>query len=78
MKTRAASVNVSSTPRAEADYPRPAYAWHVFAVLTLAYMFSFVDRQIISTMIGPIKRDFALSDAEVGFLVLWPANAPPL
>jgi MFS family permease len=37
-------------------------------VLTLAYMFSFVDRQIISMMIGPIKRDFGLSDAQVGFL----------
>jgi hypothetical protein len=31
-------------------------------VLTLAYMFSFLDRQIVSMMIGPIKRDFGLSD----------------
>src|SRR5262245_22194044 len=49
-------------------FPRPAYAWYVVGVLTLAYMFSFLDRQIISMMIAPIKRDFGLSDAQVGFL----------
>lgn len=49
-------------------YPRPAYAWYVVGVLTLAYLFSFVDRQIIAFMIGPIRRDFALSYAEVGLL----------
>jgi MFS family permease len=57
-----------SSPGTPPDYPRPAYAWYVVAVLTLAYLFSFVDRQIISMMIGPIKRDFGLSDAQVGLL----------
>jgi MFS family permease len=57
-----------SGPSAPSDYPRSAYAWYVVGVLTLAYLFSFVDRQIISMMIRPIKRDFGLSDAQVGLL----------
>jgi MFS family permease len=57
-----------SDPGAPANYPRAAYAWYVVGVLTLAYLFSFVDRQIISMMISPIKRDFGLSDAQVGLL----------
>jgi MFS family permease len=52
----------------DAAYPRPAYAWYVVGVLTLAYMFSFLDRQIVSMMIGPIKRDFGLTDTQVGLL----------
>jgi MFS family permease len=50
------------------SYPPPGYAWYVVGVLTLAYFFSFVDRQIVSMMIGPIKRDFNLSDSQVGLL----------
>lgn len=50
------------------EYPRPAYAWYVVSVLTLAYMFSFLDRQILSFMITPIKRDFGLNNFEVGLL----------
>jgi MFS family permease len=45
-----------------------AYAWYVVGVLTLAYMFSFLDRQIISFMIEPIRRDFGLSNGQVGLL----------
>lgn len=47
---------------------RSAYAWYVVGVLTLAYMFSFLDRQIIIFMIEPIKHDFGLNNAQVGLL----------
>src|SRR5262245_1701094 len=51
-----------------ADYPPGGYAWYVVSVLTLAYIFSFLDRQIITFMIDPIRRDFGLSFTQVGLL----------
>src|SRR5579884_2376448 len=45
-----------------------AYAWYVVGVLTLCYMLSFVDRQILSLLVAPIKRDLVLSDTRVGLL----------
>ena len=31
--------------------------WYVVLLLTLAATLSFIDRQILNVMIGPIKRD---------------------
>ena len=36
------------------------YAWYVVAVLTLIYVFSFIDRQICSLLVGPLRRDDAV------------------
>jgi MFS family permease len=47
---------------------RLRYAWYVTALLTLAYTFSFLDRQILNLMIGPIKRDLHISDHEFALL----------
>src|SRR4051812_25391526 len=44
------------------------YAWYVTALLMLAYMFSFLDRQILNLMIGPIKRDLAITDHEFALI----------
>ncbi len=57
------------TPREEAAYPRPAYAWYVVAVLTLVYVFSFIDRQILSLLVGPIRRDLGISDTQMSLLM---------
>ncbi len=35
----------------------------------LIYVFSFVDRQILSLLVGPMKRDLALSDTQVSLLM---------
>ena len=45
-----------------------AYAWYVVAVLTLANVSAYVDRQILTLLVHPIKRDLALSDSEVSLL----------
>ena len=45
------------------------YAWYVVAVLMVCYTFSFVDWQILNLMIGPIWRDFNLSDTQVSLLI---------
>ena len=43
-------------------------AWYVAAVLTLCYTASFLDRQILSLLVGPIKHDLKISDTLVGLL----------
>lgn len=45
------------------------YAWYVVGLLTLANISSFLDRQILSLLIGPIKRDLHLSDTKVSLLM---------
>src|SRR5262245_6488360 len=44
------------------------YANYVLAVLLLAYIFNFIDRQIISILLQPIKEDLGASDSAMGFL----------
>jgi MFS family permease len=51
--------------------PRPVtrrYSHYVLALLSLVYVFSFIDRQILAMLIDPIKQEFAVSDTEMGFL----------
>ena len=50
-------------------YPRPAYAWYVLAILTLAYMSSFIDRMILNLLVDPIRRDMHISDTQVSLLM---------
>lgn len=52
----------------EPGYPSPAYGWYVVAVLTVAYVFSFLDRQILSLLVEPMKRDLGLSDTQISLL----------
>ena len=47
---------------------RPAYANYVLAILFIAYVFNFVDRQIISIVLEPIKEELGVSDTAMGFL----------
>jgi MFS family permease len=49
-------------------YPSPREAWYVVGVLLICYVFSFIDRQIISLLVEPIKRDLGLNDIEIGAL----------
>lgn len=43
-------------------------AWRALPVLIILYALSMLDRQILSLMVGPIKRDLGLSDFEIGLL----------
>ena len=45
-----------------------AYAWYALFVLVLVYIVNFIDRQILSILVGDIKRDLGVSDAQIGFL----------
>jgi MFS family permease len=44
------------------------YAWYVVGVLMLVYVFSFLDRQIFSLIVGPLRRDLHISDTQVSLL----------
>lgn len=58
--------------QAEKDVGRTAsayrYGWYTTAVLMVGYTFSFLDRQILNLMVGPIKADLAISDVQFAIL----------
>ncbi len=45
------------------------YRWYVVGVLTFAYLVSFLDRQILALMVGPIQEDLMLSDTQISLLM---------
>jgi MFS family permease len=62
---KASSLKAESGTAAQ---PRLGYAWYVVLVLVVCYTLSFIDRQILSLLVGPMKRDLGLSDTRVGLL----------
>lgn len=52
----------------EPAYPKPTYAWYVVVILFLAFVVSYIDRQIISLLVDPIKADLDISDTQIGLL----------
>ena len=44
--------DAAPTNAQEEVYPPARYSWYVVALLTLAYIFSFIDRQILSLLNG--------------------------
>ncbi len=45
-----------------------ANPWYAVLVLTVCYTLSFIDRQILGLLVGPIKADLQISDTQVGLL----------
>ena len=45
-----------------------AYAWYVVGILTLANVSNWIDRQILSLLVVPIRRDLGLSLTEMSYL----------
>jgi len=61
--------SMSQTEQDEhSGYPNPGYAWYVVSILTIAYLLSFLDRQILALMVEPIRRDLDISDTQVSLL----------
>jgi MFS family permease len=50
-------------------WPDRTRAWYAVGVFALALMFNFLDRQIMTLLIGPIKSDLSLSDTEISVLI---------
>jgi len=60
-------VNVDS-PTANRGYPPAARAWGVTLLLTIIYVFSFVDRQVLNLLVGPIQQDLSFTDTQISLL----------
>lgn len=54
--------------KAAAFHATDGYKRYVLGLLFVVYIFNFVDRQIVSILGEPIKREFGLSDADFGLL----------
>lgn len=50
------------------DEPGAFAKWYIVGVLTLVYIFNFVDRQIISVLQEPMRAELGLSDTQLGLL----------
>lgn len=55
-------------------YPSRIRAWYLVILLTIAYVFSFVDKYLPALLLEPIKADLGVSDTQMG-LLLGPAFA---
>lgn len=60
-----------ATPVDCAPWPSPRAGWLLVSLLTLAYIFSFVDRYILGLLIEPIKADLELTDQQIGWVIGW-------
>jgi MFS family permease len=65
----------STQPAASPDSGQPAvqtpdlgYARYVLGILFLVYVVNFIDRQILSILLDPIKEELGASDTQMGFL----------
>jgi MFS family permease len=52
----------------EAPSVRPAYAWFLVALLILASLMAYVDRQVVAIVVGPMKEDLHATDTQIGWL----------
>lgn len=67
-------VDMGAANRAgEADkanpYPATRKAWVMVGLLMVANIFSFIDRQILSLLVDPIREDLGISDVQVSLLI---------
>ena len=56
------------TTSADDDYPSTGAANYALGLLFLAYVLSFIDRQILALLVGPIRAEFGITDFEYSLL----------
>ncbi len=49
-------------------YPLPRAGWALTVLLTIAYVFSYIDRSILGLLVDPVKADLKLTDADIGYV----------
>ncbi|NND54713.1 MAG: MFS transporter [Gammaproteobacteria bacterium] len=54
--------------------PSRNYAWYTVLLLTVVYIFSYIDRTILGLLVEPIRKDLDLTDTQIS-LLLGPAFA---
>lgn len=58
----------SALPASKSKSIPTSGAWTTLFILTIVYTVNIADRYVLSTLIEPIKQEFQLNDASVGFL----------
>ncbi len=61
-------MDVAQDLSAESPFPGALRGWLLVMVLVVAYALSFVDRQILSLLVGGLKADLRISDTQIGLL----------
>ncbi|WP_324733379.1 spinster family MFS transporter [Pseudomonas paeninsulae] len=56
-------------PNNNNGYPSNSRAWATVAILMVAYVLSFIDRQILNLLVAPIRRDLMISDTQMSLLM---------
>jgi len=68
MSSNSVSVATDGAPAAEPFKVTEGYRWYVVWLLFAVYVLNFVDRQILTILIEPIKKEFQFSDMQMGML----------
>ncbi len=69
MAVETASPTMRSSPvRPGAHLPSLRYRYLCVGILALAYTFNFLDRQILSLLAEPVRKELHLSDTQIGML----------
>lgn len=63
------AVSTETRDEEKMPYPKELYAWYVVVILMIVYVFSFMDRQILGLLVGPIKADLGISDTQMSLLM---------
>jgi len=50
-------------------WPNRIHAWYAVGVFAIALMFNFLDRQILTLLVTPIKADLQISDTQMSVLI---------
>lgn len=50
-------------------WPPAGQAWYALSIFTVALMFNFLDRGILTLLVQPIKRDLALTDFQISLVM---------
>ena len=70
MQRETAPASPETDPKADPPVHSDGYAWSVVGVLMVVYVFSFLDRSILSMMVEDLKTGLSLDrDWQVGFLM---------
>jgi MFS family permease len=58
----------TDTDVSERPYPSSSAGWYAVSILLIAYIFSFIDRQILTLLVIPIQEDLKVNDTMIGIL----------
>src|ERR1700688_3894453 len=53
----------------DGDYPARPYAWAVVAILIATAVLSYTDRQVLSLLVDPVRRDLGISDTQISLFL---------